>query len=190
MSHFGYWVVGFPVGQATLAVALLHTDGVWALFISDSWYRSHFQKESEIMYSKTAWRSLMCWKPWAYKGKSGFVCNFSPTEPTEPSSTYWATCLCHDEKTRNHPYSIACDLSHIIDYQVKITWPCRGVFRTEHEITEVPDLADSQHSQAGRWKGKAKKGHENGEDSIVVGEGKLETPNPDVITWSFVVNTL
>lgn len=36
----------------------------------------------------------------------------------------------------------------------------------------------------------AKKDHENGEDSIVVGEEKLETPNPDVITWSFVVNTL
>lgn len=73
-----------------------------------------------------------------------------------------------------------------------MTWPCRGVLRTEHEIREVPGqgLADGWHSQAARWKRKAKKGHENGEDSIVVGEGERETPNPDVITWSFAVNTL
>lgn len=73
-----------------------------------------------------------------------------------------------------------------------MTWPCRGVLRTEWEIMEVLEqgLADNRHSQAGRWKRKAKKGHENGEDNIVMGEGKLETPNPDVVTWSFVVNTL
>lgn len=39
-------------------------------------------------------------------------------------------------------------------------------------------------------KEKKRKVHENREDNIVVREGKIETPNPDVITWSFSVSTL
>lgn len=39
-------------------------------------------------------------------------------------------------------------------------------------------------------KEKKRKVHENREDNIVVREWKIETPNPDVITYSFSVSTL
>ena len=39
-------------------------------------------------------------------------------------------------------------------------------------------------------KSKNEKGHESREDNIVVREGGLETPNPGVITWRFLVSIL